>query len=206
MFKEIAEKYKKPEFSKFTIMASNEIQEDALYDLQKSGHEVDSFGIGTNLITCLKQPALGMVYKLVSINGVPRIKLSEDFDKMTLPGLKSVYRIYIKDPSKPSFDLIALREEPEPQEGHEITVIDSNKPKETFKFVPIRVELLNPLGFDGRVLHKPLSIKESHKLIYEQLDTFNPEILVKKDPVKYMVYFSPNLFKLVETLVAQAKA
>ena len=55
---------------------------------------MDAFGIGTNLVTCQAQPALGMVYKLVQINGFAKIKLSDEREKTTLPGEKQVLRVY----------------------------------------------------------------------------------------------------------------
>lgn len=52
------------------------------YLFRVQGHEVDAFGIGTHLVTCYAQPALGVVFKLVEINNQPRIKLSEDVSKV----------------------------------------------------------------------------------------------------------------------------
>lgn len=202
MFIETGEKYNKPHFKEFKIMASNEIHEESLYDLAKAGHEIDSFGIGTNLITCLKQPALGMVYKLVSINGVPRLKLSEDIDKVTLPGSKSIYRIYVKDKLKPAFDLICLRSEAPPKEGQELKVMDSTKP---IVFTPVNVELLNPLVFDGKTIIPPVTIKEGQKEIYSQLDNFNPAIFQREKPEKYPVLLSVEMFNLVEAMMKEAK-
>jgi len=185
-------------------MASNEIHEDLLHDLQKRGHEINSFGIGTNLITCVKQPALGMVYKLVSINGTPRLKLSEDIDKITLPGLKSVYRIYLTDPQKPSFDIIALRDEQQPEEGKAFEVITKGKEKKSF--TPVCVELLNPLAFDGKMLIKPLGVKEGRELIFNQLDNFDPSVIMKENAKEYEVHYSVKLYKLVEDLIKSAKS
>ena len=78
------------ETASFKIVASNNINERVLHALQKQGHDIDTFGIGTHLVTCQRQPALGMVYKLVEVNGSPRIKLSQELTKVTIPGRKDV--------------------------------------------------------------------------------------------------------------------
>jgi nicotinate phosphoribosyltransferase len=77
-------------------VASNDIHEDVLFSLNQQGHEIDTYGIGTNLITCLKQPALGMVYKLVVSGETDRVKLSDSVSKITIPGSKTIYRFYSK--------------------------------------------------------------------------------------------------------------
>ncbi len=97
------------------VFASNDINEGVLKNLNKSGHNVDAFGIGTNLVTCQAQPALGMVYKLVDIKGVAKIKLSDEREKTTLPGEKQILRVYVEDLEKirPIVDVICLSHEAE---------------------------------------------------------------------------------------------
>ena len=57
--------YKIDWFEKINIVASNDINEDILHSLNSQGHSIDSFGIGTHLVTCQKQPALGCVFKVI---------------------------------------------------------------------------------------------------------------------------------------------
>ena len=95
-FQEIAEKFNRPFMKTLSIVASNDINEDALINLNEC-HKITTFGIGTHLVTCQRQPALGCVFKLVDINGKPRIKISEEIEKVLIPGTKHIYRIFGED-------------------------------------------------------------------------------------------------------------
>lgn len=91
MFKQYGDKLNIDYFAKFNIVASNDINVNTLESLNQQGHSIDTFGIGTHLVTCQAQPALGCVFKLVEIEGIPRIKLSQEISKVTLPGKKVCY-------------------------------------------------------------------------------------------------------------------
>lgn len=80
---------------KWRVCVSNDITEEVLVQLNKDGAQIDSYGIGTHLVTCKAQPSLGGVYKLVEIDGIPRMKMTESIDKATLPCAKDVYRLYL---------------------------------------------------------------------------------------------------------------
>jgi nicotinate phosphoribosyltransferase len=69
-------------------------------------------GIGTNLVTCQAQPALGVVYKVVEFQGIPRIKVSEELEKVLVPGAKRTLRALSKE-NKPLFDVLCLSTEQE---------------------------------------------------------------------------------------------
>jgi nicotinate phosphoribosyltransferase len=97
-----------------TIVASNELDEHIIHQLVSSGSPISSWGVGTNLVTAKGDPALTGVYKLCAreYNGsyVPTIKVSDNPEKITNPGIKQIYRYYHAD-GAPLADLIALRDE-----------------------------------------------------------------------------------------------
>jgi len=90
-------------------VASDDLYEERLIELMQNKCEIDIFAIGTNIATCKKQPALGVVCKLVELDGVPKMKLSSSIEKATYPCFKNIYRIEVENGVK--FDLIALNNE-----------------------------------------------------------------------------------------------
>ncbi len=111
-FVAIDQKYKNG-FSSIMISASNNLDEKALHAIKEQGHEINAFGIGTSLVTCKGDPALGMVFKLTKVGDQPKIKLSEEVEKITIPDAKRVVRVY--QMNAPRFDIILLKDEPVPQ-------------------------------------------------------------------------------------------
>jgi len=153
MFKDMDKDFLKSEFfTKCTITASNDINEDVLLSLNRQGHEIDTFGIGTHLVTCQRQPALGCVFKLVEINGTPRIKLSQEAEKLVIPAKKNIFRLFGKD-GHCLVDLMQLADEPIPQVGEKILVRDPFVESKRAHVTPVAVEALLYLAYDGSLLN-----------------------------------------------------
>ena len=114
MFIEADKRVPGSDLASCNIVASNDINEAVLLALNEQKHSIDTFGIGTHLVTCQANPALGMVYKLVEINDEPRIKLSQEASKVTLPGRKDSYRL-VGAEGVPILDLIIRSGEMPPQ-------------------------------------------------------------------------------------------
>ena len=98
------------------IVASNDLDEDTITHLKQQGAKIDAWGVGTKLITAYDNPALGAVYKLACLeddngNMVDRLKVSENPAKLTIPGIKRVYRLINKDTGMAAGDYIALENE-----------------------------------------------------------------------------------------------
>lgn len=99
-------------------------------------------------VTCQRQPALGCVYKLVEINGQPRIKLSQDVEKVTMPGNKNVYRLYSAD-GHALIDLIQKKNEPAPEVGQKVLCRHPFQESKRAHVIPSRVEPLYKVIFHG---------------------------------------------------------
>ncbi|WP_110931432.1 nicotinate phosphoribosyltransferase [Paenibacillus bouchesdurhonensis] len=141
------------------IYATNDLDEHTIMNLKAQGAKIDVWGIGTKLITAYDQPALGAVYKLISIEDehgkmVDTIKISSNPEKITTPGRKKVYRIINKSNQKSEGDYIALEHE-NPQREERLKMFH---PVHTFiaKFVT---------NFEARELHQ--TILEDGELVYE---------------------------------------
>jgi nicotinate phosphoribosyltransferase len=135
-------------FTKLSIVASNDINEDVLISLNREGHAIDVFGIGTHLVTCQRQPALGCVYKLVELNGKSRIKLSQESEKIVIPGKKRAFRLFGSD-DIPLVDLLQTVDEEPPQVGKRILVRHPFHENKRAYVTPKRVEELLSLLYDG---------------------------------------------------------
>ena len=104
-------------FDDAVISASSDLDEYLIDSLKAQDAKINSWGVGTNLITCNDNPAFGGVYKLAAIKDkdsnefIPKIKLSENTEKVTNPGNKTIYRIYNKSTGKIKADLICLADE-----------------------------------------------------------------------------------------------
>lgn len=201
MFVAFEKKYKVP-FGKLGITASNDINEDVLTSLNQQGHEITAYGIGTNLVTCQAQPALGMVYKLVEMKGKPRIKLSQDSIKITIPGKKCIYRLFDKD-NIAVLDLMKFDHEQAPKPGEQILCHHPFEPRKRVFVTPTKVEKLGVCFWDGSnggLQCELRSTEEIRERVKQQLTTIREDILRKLNPTPYKVSLSQELYDFMQKL------
>jgi nicotinate phosphoribosyltransferase len=191
----------RPFFHNLNIVASNDINEDVLHALSKQDHAITMYGIGTNLVTCQKQPALGCVYKLVEIAGIPRIKLSQDISKVLIPGQKKVFRFTGKD-GKLLLDVMLLHHEPDPVAGARILCRHPFVERKRAAVTPSHVEELHVVIYEnGRVISGAnRSFEEAKSSVQQQLRTLRSDILRYTNPTPYKVSVSDSLFQFLHTL------
>jgi len=190
----------------FTIVASNDINEDVLISLEQQGHSIDMFGVGTNLVTCQKQPALGMVYKLVEINGRPRIKLSEQIRKITIPGSKNLYRLYIESDKGPQsvVDLIATQGDDEPVPGKRVLVRHPFEEQKRAYVSPIQVENLLNTVWNGQEAFEE-SIEVVRNRCIQQIKSLREDYLRSHNPTPYKVSVTEAMYRKLHSLWLEEK-
>mmetsp|Transcript_3942 Transcript_3942/g.4550 ORF Transcript_3942/g.4550 Transcript_3942/m.4550 type:complete len:571 (-) Transcript_3942:73-1785(-) len=187
-------------FDSLDIVVSNDINEEVLHNLHNQHHAITNFGIGTNLVTCQAQPALGCVYKLVEIDGKPRMKLSQDIEKVLIPGRKRCFRIYGKD-GRPLMDYMILGEEQPPKVGERFMVRHPFIENKRAAVVASRIAELHSNVFEnGEKKITVSSLKESQKYVKEQLSSLRPDILRHVNPTPYKVAVSTKLFTFLHEL------
>jgi nicotinate phosphoribosyltransferase len=195
MFNDIAAKTD-PELSKSLIFASNEINRDVLISLKQQGHEINTFGIGTHLVTCDDQPAMGCVYKLVEVKGIPRIKLSQELSKMTIPGRKQVYRLYGED-GYSLLDVMVRAEDPPPAPGKRLLCHHPFDPIKRVYVTPSKVVSLLHCVWDGKRLYPVVGLQESREYVLAQLRSTREDHLRDINPTPYKVSVSEELYNYV---------
>lgn len=196
-----AAQFQVPWLESVPIAVSNNIDEGELARLAQEGSEVNVIGIGTSVVTCPRQPSLGCVYKLVSVGGQPRMKLTEDPDKQTLPGSKAAFRLLGSDGSL-LLDLLQLAEEPPPQAGQELRVWPRGaQVSRTVR--PAHVEPLLRLWVqEGQVCEPLPSLAESRAFAQLSLSLLSPAHRRLEQPELCQVALSEKLQALVARLSA----
>lgn len=193
-------------FPQARIFASGDLDEDIIWDLIAQGAKIDVWGVGTRLITSQDNPALGGVYKLSAeeVGGVvhPRIKISENPQKITNPGLKVLYRIYDGQTKKALADLIALAEE-EYDASKPLKLFD---PENTWKTMTVTDYIMRPLLVpifeDGELVYKCPSLMEIQQNTLREMDTFWGEYKRLQSPHRYKVDLSQPLYDLKQKLLS----
>ncbi|XP_026487907.1 nicotinate phosphoribosyltransferase isoform X2 [Vanessa tameamea] len=202
-FNQVAKELDLPWFAKLTIVASNDINEETILSLHEQGHSIDCFGIGTHLVTCQRQPALGCVYKLVEINGQPRIKLSQDVGKVTIPGHKEAYRLFGAD-GHALIDLLQRSTEPAPEVGQKVLCRHPFQESKRAYVIPSKVEHLYKVYWNaGKICTFPKPLVEVRERVQTSLRTLRQDIKRNLNPTPYKVAVSDNLYNFIHDLWLQ---
>lgn len=190
------------DFGKMSITASNDLNEETLDALNKQGHEVDAFGIGTYLVTCYAQAALGCVFKLVEINNQPRIKLSEDVSKVSIPCKKRCYRLFGRE-GYPLVDIMTGENEPPPKVAERILCRHPFSESKRAYVVPQHVEELLKCywsGSSGKAREELPPLKNIKERCMKQLEQMRPDHMRRLNPTPYKVSVSAKLYDFIHFL------
>ncbi len=188
-------------FPDAVISASNDLDEYLIETLKQQGAAITSWGVGTNLITAKDNPAFGGVYKLAAIMDkdgtfIPKIKLSENSEKITNPGNKKIYRVYEKETGKIKADLICLEEETFSEE-ESLLLFDPLEPWKKTKLAAgtftLR-ELLVQVFDKGRCCYESPKVMDIRSYCEKEKETLWEETKRFVNPHKVYVDLSQKLY------------
>ena len=194
-------------YSHCKIVISNSLDEKIIADILRQGAMVDAFGVGERLITAKSHPVFGGVYKLAAVedeegNIIPKIKISENHEKITNPHFKKLIRLYRKSTGRAIADYIMLRDE----------VLDDSQPLELFDPVYTwkrqtitdydAVELLKPIFINGELVYDTPTLKEIRDYCKEQVNKLWDEVCRFENPHRYYVDLSQKLWDLKNELLS----
>ncbi len=188
------------------ISVSNSLDERLIQNLFLQGAQIDMFGVGERMITAKSEPVFGGVYKLTAVENekgeiIPKIKCSENVEKITIPHFKKVYRLYNKDNGKAIADYMTVHDE----------VVDENEP--LMLFDPYATwktknvcnfqarELLVPVFLNGKKVYESPVLKDIQTYCKQQVNTLWDEIKRFDNPQTYYVDLSQKLWDIQQELL-----
>ena len=195
-------------FPDAVISASNDLDEYLIESLKLQGAAISSWGVGTNLITSKDNPAFGGVYKLAAIRTAdgsfqPKIKLSENVEKVTNPGNKTFYRVYDKKTGKIKADLICLYDETF-DESEDLKLFDPNAPWKKTRLpggsYTLR-EMLIPVIKAGKTIYTSPGVMEIREICNHEKDTIWDETKRFVNPQEIYVDLSQKLYDMKTALL-----
>lgn len=195
-------------FKDATITASNDLDEFLIASLKMQGAEITNWGVGTNLITSKDCPSFGGVYKLAAImedgeNFTPKIKLSDNSEKITNPGNKKIYRIYEKENNKIKADLICFENETF-TENEDMHLFDPHEPwkKTVLKAGTFTLKEMLVKVFDkGQCVYHSDSVMKLRDFAISEMETLWEETKRFENPHQVYVDLSQKLYDIKISLL-----
>lgn len=197
-------------FPDAVISASNDLDEFLIQSLKDQDAAITSWGVGTHLITSKDCPSFGGVYKLAAVMGkdgefIPKIKLSENSEKVTNPGNKTIYRVYEKETGKIKADLICLVDE-QFDENEPMLLFDPNEPWKKTKLpggsYTLR-EIMVPVFRNGECCYTSPKVMDIRAYCQDELNTLWEETRRLVNPHKVYVDLSKKLYDIKIDLLNQ---
>ena len=193
-----------------TITCSNALDEYLIRDLLGQGACIDCFGVGERLITARSEPVFGGVYKLVAVEDpsgaiTPKIKISENVGKITIPHFKKLWRFYARDTGKALADYLTLWDETVDDSG----TLEIFDPEATWKRKTVydfeARELLRPIFLGGRLVYEKPALGQIRDYCAAQTDTLWDEVRRFENPHRYYVDLSQKLWDIKNDLLHAKK-